>query len=73
MMRRTWLQRLPLLAAAFAPLLGPTENPEPDCAVPLLAGPNWGGDKVEGVCACEAPAPPKESAAKSITLRVSNE
>lgn len=24
MMRRTWLQRLPLLAAAFAPLLGPT-------------------------------------------------
>ena len=29
MMRRTWLQRLPLLAAALAPLLGPTATRAP--------------------------------------------
>ena len=34
-----------------------------------LAG--WGDAEV--VCACNAPAPPREMAAKSITLRVSNE
>ena len=60
-------------AAVVALPPGPTVKPEPDWVVPLLWGPNCGGDEDAAVCACNAPMPPRERAAKSITLRVSNE
>ena len=65
--------RLNAVVAALdgLPVPGPYEYLESAWGAVLLAGAGWGDAEV--VCACNAPAPPREMAAKSITLRVSNE